>query len=172
MYLCYNVVVNEERQQAWNHYFQTGDREPIIKAYWKSISYIAHARYPAYEEDMFQVGLMGLLKAISRIDVNRVKSIDAWVWLNVRGEMFNVKLAKPTLPIVIESERFAIEEDKDPKIYMQQAFEVLNERDRYILDSIYYKNKTRQALGKELGITGMRVGQLEQRALKQLREVL
>jgi len=115
---------------------------------------------------------MGLLKAISRIDVNRVKSIDAWVWLNVRGEMFNVKLAKPTLPIVIESERFAIEEDKDPKIYMQQAFEVLNERDRYILDSIYYKNKTRQALGKELGITGMRVGQLEQRALKQLREVL
>jgi RNA polymerase sigma factor (sigma-70 family) len=79
------------RAQAWTHYFQTGDREPLVKAYWDSISYLAHAKYPRHKEDYFQIGMMGLLKAIDRIDPKRVKSKDAWVWLNVKGMMYNAR---------------------------------------------------------------------------------
>lgn len=87
------------REQAWNHYFNTGDREPLVKAYWDSISYLAWANFPYARDDYFQVGMLGLLKAIDRIDPKRVKSKDAWVWLNVKGMMKNVVQPTPTVSL-------------------------------------------------------------------------
>src|SRR6188472_1821937 len=82
------------RAQAWTHYFDTGDREPLVLAYWNSIQYIAWSKYRNQKEDMFQWGMIGLLKAIRTVDPKRVRSLDAWVWLNVKGMMDNY--FKPT----------------------------------------------------------------------------
>lgn len=88
-----------DREQAWTHYFQTRDREPLIKAYWDSIAYIAWSYSPDEKDDMTQVGLIGLLKAIDKIDVKRVKSKDSWVYLKVRSEILKARKTKEELPL-------------------------------------------------------------------------
>jgi RNA polymerase sigma factor (sigma-70 family) len=84
------------KQRAWSHYFTTGDREPLIRAYWKSINVIAWDLFPRQQEDMVQVGMIGLLRALDKLDVDRVKSLDAWIYLNARGEMLKARRFKPT----------------------------------------------------------------------------
>jgi len=149
-----------DREKAWKHYFQTGDKEPLVRAYWDSISYLAWAKYPNQKEDMFQVGMLGLLKAIERIDPKRVKSKDAWVWLNVKGMMYNIIQPKPTVPLVLEIEP-GREDDKDFDLIIKD----LPARKRLILSLIYKHDWRRTEIGKLLGISSMRVGQIEQEAL-------
>lgn len=87
---CYTVVMT--RDKAWSNYFETGEIDPLIRAYWDSVQYIAWSKNLVSierQEDMFQWGMIGLIKGIKSIDPSRTKSKDAWIWMNVKGMMFN-----------------------------------------------------------------------------------
>lgn len=155
------------REQAWTHYFNTGDREPLVKAYWDSISYLAWATNPQQKEDYFQVGMMGLLKAIDKIDPNRVKSKDAWVWLNVKGMMYNIIPPKPTIPL----NDVIYEQTDQNSDQFDLMIDDLPARDKLILSLIYRHDWHRTEIADLLGISSMRVGQLEKRALDNLRNL-
>lgn len=165
-----------EREQAWTHYFNTGDREPLVKAYWHSIEQIAWYHYRDHKEDYLQIGMMGLLKAIDRIDVQRVKSKDAWVWLNVKGMMFNKKPPKRTLPLQgfaldDESERDSIADKNDPftEVEFDMLLGGLTARQRVILSLIYRHDWDRTQIAKLFNLSSMRIGQIEKEALEYLR---
>lgn len=160
-----------DRERAWTHYFETGDREPLIKAYEDSIKYLAWTKYPSQKEDMVQVGMMGLLKAIDRIDVNRVKSKDAWVWLNVKGMMYNVTQSKPTeLLEVWHTDGQAVTDDLTHEVIdINWAISKLPARQRLIYKLIYEKGWYKTEIADLLGISSMRVGQIEQQILTKLR---
>lgn len=154
------------RDEAWSHYFETGDREPLIKAYWDSINYIAWSRYPQQQEDMFQLGMIGLLTAIEKIDRSRVKSLDAWVWLNVKGKMFNAPKVQPTIEINDWSDSF---EEEYEDLRFNTTISSLDARQQQILTWIYRDDRLKTEIGRDLNISSMRVGQIEQQALKKLR---
>ena len=168
------MLVN--RQRAWEHYFQTSDREPLIKAYWDSVSYMAWEKNKTDEhrkEDAFQWGMIGLLKAIRTIDPKRVKSKDAWVWLNVRGMMNNAKRFPQHESLEDfwgENEPYQIPDvqDLDTKIYLDGLLDRLPKRESFILRLVYFHDLRRTEIGKIMGLSSMRVGQLEKRALKTL----
>lgn len=146
----------------------------MIRAYWDSIEYIARYRYPSQWEDMFQVGLMGLMKALKRLDRDRVKSLDAWVFLNVRGMMFNVRQFPETLSLnesSAEGEEYIdlFEADDDStKVLVDDLLSILPKREAFIIRMIHFRGYQRTELGKMFGLSSMRIGQLEKRALNQL----
>ena len=152
--------------QAWTHYFTTGDREPLVLAYWNSVRYLAGVLFPRYKEDMFQVGMIGLLKAIDKIDPGRVKSKDAWVWLNVKGMMLNAPKVKPTLAIDEWTETYTEDEGRDFDLMIGR----LSARKKLILSLIYRHDWRRTEIAKLLNISSMRVGQIEQEALEEIRD--
>ncbi len=165
-----------ERKPAWNHYFTTGDRTPLVKAYWKSIEGISFHRYPKQQEDMFQFGMMGLLKAIDKVDRERVKSLDAWVFLNVRGMMFNARQFKPTVSLDAKIDEYEDEptafldlleaEDSMDDLEVADYLKSLPRREASILQLIHVHGFKRTEIGRAMGLSSMRVGQLEKRAIK------
>ena len=105
--LCYTADVN--REESWSHYFLTGDMEPLLLAYRDGVHRIVCGWYTRNREDMMQWGMMGVIKAARAIDPKRVKSKDAWVWLNVKGMLLNN--AKKHLYIDADSLHEEIAED-------------------------------------------------------------
>ena len=162
----YDRLLVMNRKQAWTHYFETGDRAPLIKAYWDSIDYIAWARFPKQREDMFQWGMIGLLKAIDKIDIERVKSVDAWVYLNVRGSMLNARQFKTTVSLDDE-ENFIHPAVFDE--YDEGLLDSLPKREALIVRLIHLENYKRTEVAKMFNLSSMRIGQLEKRALEKLR---
>jgi RNA polymerase sigma factor (sigma-70 family) len=164
------------RAQAWDHYFATGDREPIVKAYWKSIEYIAWSRYRNQKEDMFQWGMIGLLKAIRTVDVTKVKSLDAWVWLNVRGMMNNYFRPQPmhssldeqvtetlTLSEVLgQDENFVLQ--IDVRDALKRAKDV-NDARKILTDGGYTPSVRKSEAHKESQIARFRAGLISLRGL-------
>lgn len=151
------------KQRAWTHYFTTGDREPLIRAYWKSINVIAWDLFPRQQEDMVQVGMIGLLNALDKLDVDRVKSLDAWVHLNARGEMLKARRFKPTFNIDFEEQQIDptdIDERVDLKIALEQGS----------LDSArdYLEGYQPQATKPETEITRYRSGDISMRELSRV----
>ncbi len=69
----------------------------MVFSYMSSIGYIAWERYREDQEDMFQWGMIGVLKGIRTIDIKRVKSPDAWIFLNARSMMANHKPKRENL---------------------------------------------------------------------------
>lgn len=171
-----------DRKQAWSHYFETGDRTPLVEAYWKSIEYIAWRDYPYNCEDMFQVGMIGLLKAIRRLDRDRVKSLDAWVFLNVRSVMRNERKFPSTESLDVEVERRApghyaklitfkdqlVAEDHYD-LELNETLDTLPTREALILRLIHLENYKKTEIAKMFDLSSMRIGQLEQQALNRLR---
>jgi len=167
-----------ERHRAWQVYFETGDREPLCRAYEKSIQYIAYDRFRDQYEDMTQVGMMGLLKAIERLDLSRVKSLDAWVFLNVRGMMLNVTRPKPTESLDFMIEQFgegsflSLVADDANDVYANDLLDALPDREAFIIRAIHLMKYNRREVGRLLNLSSMRIGQLEQRGLATLRSAL
>lgn len=153
-------------------------------AYKNSIEYMAIDKFPGLKdhEDMIQIGYMGLLKAIDRLDISRVKSVDAWVYLNVRGAMLNAFAVKSQFRRrnhdslenyygIDEPYEIPMEIEFDNPAYADLLLKRLPEREAFIIRSIYFDDLKRTEVAKEMGVSSMRVGQLEQRALKFLSSI-
>ncbi len=61
-------------------------------------------------------------------------------------------------------------EQADQKMLLAKAFQVLNEREKEILQCTYYENLSQKETGEKLGISQMHVSRLQRRALQKLRE--
>jgi len=156
------------REKAWQEYFRSGDTEPLIKAYWDSIQYMAWDFNERNQDDLFQVGLLGLIKAAKTVDVKRVRSLDAWVFLNVRGAMRNLRRFKQDYSLDILYDITTDEDSLERRIDLKIALETRSiEKARGYLqgyepmrgnpdDSIerYHRGKiSLRALSDELGIS-------------------
>ncbi|HHY20306.1 MAG TPA: RNA polymerase sigma factor SigB [Bacilli bacterium] len=60
-------------------------------------------------------------------------------------------------------------ERTDQQMLLEEAFEVLTERERRILHCTYFKCLSQQETGKQLGISQMHVSRLQRKALQKLR---
>lgn len=45
---------------------------------------------------------------------------------------------------------------------------LINEQEAYVIDKYYKESKTLAEIGKELGVSGSRIGQIKERAIKKL----
>lgn len=61
-------------------------------------------------------------------------------------------------------------EQTDQQMLLEKAFQVLNEREKLILQYTYYDNYSQKEAGERLGISQMHVSRLQRRALEKLRE--
>jgi len=61
-------------------------------------------------------------------------------------------------------------EQADQKMLLEKAFQVLNEREKEILQCTYYENLSQKETGEKLGISQMHVSRLQRRALQKLRD--
>ncbi len=61
-------------------------------------------------------------------------------------------------------------EQADQRMLLEKAFQVLNEREKEILQCTYYENLSQKETGEKLGISQMHVSRLQRRALQKLRD--
>ncbi|GAA0501659.1 RNA polymerase sigma factor SigB [Salinibacillus aidingensis] len=60
----------------------------------------------------------------------------------------------------------------DYKMLLEKLMPVLSQRERQIIQFIYFENKSQKETGEHLGISQMHVSRLQRRALRKLREAL
>ena len=60
----------------------------------------------------------------------------------------------------------------DRTLLIEKAFVVLNEREREILNYIFYQNMSQKEVGEKVGISQMHVSRIQRRALKKLKDAL
>lgn len=198
------------------------------------------------EEDMFQVGVIGLLAALERYDEAFGRSFESFAVPTIIGEIKRyirdktwsvhvprrikelgpkIKRAAESLtnehqrsPLVIEiaeylgvSEEDVLEtmemsksyqalsvdrsldadqeggevtlleligkeesgyEGTDRRLLLEEAFRVLDEREKQILDYTYFDNLSQKEAGEKLGISQMHVSRLQRKALEKLRRAI
>lgn len=125
-----------------------------------------------------QLGLMGVVKAIKNVDRDRVKSLDAWVYLNAKGMMFNARqfpdcaslneIAMSRGDDPVEYIDLLPSEDDNTEVLVDDLLNQLPKREAFIIRMIHFRGYRRTELGKMFNISSMRIGQLEQQGLKRL----
>jgi RNA polymerase sigma factor (sigma-70 family) len=126
---------------------------------------------------MLQLGLMGVVKAAKNVNPDRVKSLDAWVFLNAKGMMFNARQFPECLSlnaVVSNDEEEHVEfidllpsEDDNTEVLVDNLFSALPKREAFILRMIQ-RGYLRTEIARMFNLSSMRIGQLEKRGLERL----
>ncbi|GAE26453.1 RNA polymerase sigma factor SigB [Halalkalibacter wakoensis JCM 9140] len=241
---------NNEQVYEWiQHYQQFDDDESqlkLVKHYEALVRSLARkfSKGRDYDEDMFQVGMVGLLAALKRYDVEFGKSFESFAIPTIVGEIKRfirdktwsvhvprrIKELGPKIknavekltvefqrsPLVHElaeylgvSEEEVLEtmemsksyqalsvdrsieadqeggevtlldlvgdvdagyEEANQKLLLEEAFHVLDDREKQILICTYFDNCSQKETGEKLGMSQMHVSRLQRRALQKLRE--
>src|SRR5919201_1371688 len=138
-----------ELRELWRRYKQQGDeraRERLVVAYSPMVKFIAGrmaSGLPSHveEADLISYGLLGLIGAIERFDLDRE----------------------------IKFETFAVARESELKDRLADAIESLPERERLVVALYYYENLPLREIGEVLGVTESRVSQLHTKAVLGLR---
>ncbi|NEU31461.1 RNA polymerase sigma factor SigB [bacterium LRH843] len=247
-YLQYNR--NNQQIYEWiNFYQETKDEyaglqlvnhyEPLVRSLSRKFS-----KGNDFDEDMFQVGVIGLLAALERYDATYGSSFESFAIPTIIGEIkryirdktwsvhvprrvkeLGPKIKKAVEALTSEKQRSPLvyeiaeylgvaEEDvletmemsnsyqalsvdrpldadqeggeitllevvgneekgyemTDLKNLLENAFTILNEREKQILYFTYFDNLSQKEAGERLGISQMHVSRLQRRALEKLRE--
>lgn len=241
---------NKDNIYIWiEEYQRTGDEDAQLKlvkhfeALVRSLSR-KFSKGREYDEDLFQVGMVGLLAAIKRYNDEFGRSFESFAVPTIVGEIkrfirdktwsvhvprrikeLGPKIKKAADALTIELQRSpyvkeisdylqvseeevletmemsksyqalsvnrALEADQeggevtlldlvgnedegfeqaDQKMLLAKAFQVLNDREKEILQCTYYENLSQKETGEKLGISQMHVSRLQRRALQKLRE--
>ncbi|ALA52014.1 RNA polymerase sigma factor SigB [Shouchella clausii] len=241
---------NKDDIYLWiEQYQKTGSEEAQIKlvnhfeALVRSLSR-KFSKGREYDEDLYQVGMVGLLAAMKRYNEDYGRSFESFAVPTVVGEIKRfirdktwsvhvprrikelgpkIKKAADTLTIELQRSPYVHEiaeylqvteeevletmemsksyqalsvnrpleadqeggevtlldlvgneeagyEQADQKLLLEKAFEVLNEREKDILQCTYYENLSQKETGEKLGISQMHVSRLQRRALQKLRD--
>ena len=225
---------------------QAGDhqaRQQLVERHWNLIWHIVH-RFAArgYEpDDLFQVGAIGLLKAIDRFDVDRGLKFSTYAVPLIMGEIrrhlrddqpIRVARSLRELGMKVESARAQMSQrlGRDPtaqeiadelavdvsditealeavrplaslnqtvetpngsetplgdnisdsraesewleQLALSQAFQLLDERERYILRMRFVEGRTQMEVARRLNVSQVQVSRLERRALERLKSAL
>lgn len=164
----------QEALQLWNLYHSEYAKEQMILCnYGIVFSVMKNLGIPLTDEDMFQTGTIGLLKAINTFDDSRGYSFSTYAFPIVRNELLLVfRKSKRSVKAAFslddnvdtgngESVPYAemISDGKDYEenavnlMLAQQIFEELSPREQRIFIMFFVEGKTQREISEALGIS-------------------
>jgi RNA polymerase sigma-B factor len=180
-------------------YRQHGDRlacEQLVLMHLPLVRALAR-RFASTEEgldDLVQVGVIGLLKAVERFDPERARPFTAYAVPTILGELRHhlrdrtwpvrvprrvaaapARAARRTVPLAEvvgapdEHDDFGASEDR---LIVEAALERLDERRRTIVRRYFLDGLSQVEIARELGISQIHVSRLLRGALGTMRDVL
>jgi len=168
-------------------------------------------------DDLVNVGVIGLMKAIQKYNKDKAK-FSTYAYIKIRGEILDylrsldilprtvrekikkekpveegkpVPLSNTAVMVSIEralssdenfriidtlvSERDTPEEEvikKDQKERLLRAIELLSEKEKKVLQMLYFEERDLKSVAKEIGVSVSRVSQIKAEAVKKLKAIL
>ena len=138
-------------------------------------------------EDLFQLGSIGLLKAIEGFDCTYGTRFSTYAVPKISGEIrrflrddgaMKVSRSVKELGYRVHTAReqmlgeACMEERVVESLALREAMERLDVRSQHILLLRYFRGQTQQACARQLGISQVQVSRLEKKAVQQLRKWL
>lgn len=164
----------QEALQLWNTCPSDYAKEQMILSNQGIVfSVMKNLRIPLTDEDMFQTGTIGLLKAINTFDDSRGYSFSTYAFPIVRNELL-MAFRKSKRSVIVafslddnadigngESVPYAemiadgkdYEENVVNSMLAQQIFESLGSREKHIFTMFFIENRTQSEISKALGIS-------------------
>lgn len=160
--------------QLWNTYHSEYAKEQMILAnYGIVFSVMQNLSIPVDDEDMFQTGIIGLLKAINTFDFSKGYKFSTYAFPIVRNELLiSFRKSKKSVRAAFslddnvdigngESVPYAElmadgrdhEKDVINSMLVQQIFEELSPRERRIFIMFFVEGKTQREISEALGIS-------------------
>lgn len=164
----------QEALQLWNTCPSDYAKEQMILSNQGIVfSVMKNLRIPLTDEDMFQTGIIGLLKAINTFDTSKGYQFSTYAFLIVRNELL-MAFRKSKRSVIVafslddnadigngESVPYAemiadgkdYEENVVNSMLAQQIFERLESREKHIFTMFFVENRTQSEISKALGIS-------------------
>ena len=164
----------QEALQLWSTCRSEYAKEQMILTNYRIVfSIMKRLGIPAFDEDMFQVGVIGLLNAIDTFDVSKCYQFSTYAFPIVRNELL-MELRKRRKSVKAE---FSLDDNADigngesvpyadmisdgrdyeenvlNSIFIQQIFEGLSSKEKQIFKMFFLGNNTQCEIAKELGIS-------------------
>ena len=174
MNLPKSELSNQEAFQIWNTCHSDYAKEQMILSNQGIVfSVMKNLSIPLTDEDMFQTGIIGLLKAINSFDTSKDYQFSTYAFPIVRNELLmafrkskrSVKVAfslddnadmgngekVPYAEMIADGKDY--EENVVNSILAQQIFERLEPREKHIFTMFFIENRTQSEISKALGIS-------------------
>lgn len=174
MNLPKSEMSKQEALQLWSTCRSEYAKEQMILSNYRIVfSIMKRLGIPAFDEDMFQVGVIGLLNAIDTFDVSKGYQFSTYAFPIVRNELL-MELRKRRKSVKAE---FSLDDNADigngesipyadmisdgkdyeenvlNSIFIQQIFEGLSSKEKQIFKIFFLENNTQCEIAEELGIS-------------------
>lgn len=174
MNLPKSELSNQEALQLWNTCHSDYAKEQMILNNQGIVfSVMKNLSIPLTDEDMFQTGIIGLIKAINSFDTSKGYQFSTYAFPIVRNEILmafrkskkSVKVAfslddnadigngekVPYAEMIADGKDY--EENVVNSMLAQQIFERLESREKHIFTMFFIENRTQSEISKALGIS-------------------
>lgn len=174
MNLPKSELSRQEALQLWNTCPSDYAKEQMILSNHGIVfSVMKNLSIPLTDEDMFQTGIIGLLKAINTFDTSKGYQFSTYAFLIVRNELL-MAFRKSKRSVIVafslddnadigngESVPYAemiadgkdYEENVVNSMLAQQIFERLESREKHIFTMFFVESRTQSEISKALGIS-------------------
>lgn len=174
MNLPKSELSKQEALQLWNTCPSDYAKEQMILSNHGIVfSVMKNLSIPLTDEDMFQTGIIGLLKAINTFDTSKGYQFSTYAFPIVRNELL-MAFRKSKRSVIVafslddnadigngESVPYAemiadgkdYEENVVNSMLAQQIFERLESREKHIFTMFFIENRTQSEISKALGIS-------------------
>lgn len=191
MNLPKSELSKQEAQQLWNtDPSQYAKEQMILSNHGIVFSVMKNLSIPLTDEDMFQTGIIGLLKAINTFDASKGYQFSTYAFPIVRNELL-MAFRKSKRSVVAafslddnadigngESVPYAemiadgkdYEENVVNSMLAQQIFERLESREKHIFTMFFVESRTQSEISKELGISQSYVSRIISSMVKMKRK--
>src|SRR6266496_2849257 len=158
-----------ELKELWSRYKKAGDekaREQLVLNYSPLVKFVAgrmSSGLPAHieEADLISYGLLGLIGAIERFDLEREIKFETFAVARIKGSIIDELRSLDWVPRSVRA--------KAREIEAAHAISRLPEREKLVVALYYYENLTLREIGEVLGVTESRVSQLHTKAVLRLK---
>lgn len=174
MNLPKSELSKQEALQLWNTCPSDYAKEQMILSNHGIVfSVMKNLSIPLTDEDMFQTGIIGLLKAINTFDTSKGYQFSTYAFLIVRNELLmafrkskrsviaafslddNADIGNgesvPYAEMIADGKDY--EENVVNSMLAQQIFERLESREKHIFTMFFIENRTQSEISKALGIS-------------------
>lgn len=174
MNLPKSELSRQEALQLWNTCPSDYAKEQMILSNHGIVfSVMKNLSIPLTDEDMFQTGIIGLLKAINTFDTSKGYQFSTYAFLIVRNELLmafrkskrsviaafslddNADIGNgesvPYAEMIADGKDY--EENVVNSMLAQQIFERLESREKHIFTMFFIENRTQSEISKALGIS-------------------
>lgn len=165
------------RLRAWSSYLENRtpkNLENLLRVYEPMVGYIAYERHRPYPhvdvDDVKQIGMIALAEAIERMKTQKVRSIDAWLSLVIRGRIDNyLRLSQNRYCAPLDEEMEVTAVDNLSRIEIRGAVKALNPHERKVIYLRYWQGWQLKEIAEEMGCTKENVWYIEKQAFKKLK---